>query len=75
MLQQLGAGLHGEVNGRCVSVCESWRAWSKPGKLVWPFCPLGLQQNSSCQGSLWGLCAELMQNSFHLPFPTIDAVP
>lgn len=74
VLQQLSVEVHGEVNGRFVSVCVKWRAQHKPEMLVLPFCPLGQWQDSFCQGILWGLCAELMQNVFHLPFPVTDAV-
>lgn len=69
------AEVHGEVNGRYVSVRVKWRAQDKPERLVLPFCPLGQWQDSFCQGILWGLCAELMPNVFHLPFPMTDAVP
>lgn len=59
-----------EVGGRCVSAGGMHR--TSPGG---SFCPQGRWQNSSCRGILWGLCAELMQNVFPLPFPVIDAVP
>lgn len=75
MLQQLAVEVHGEVNGRSVSVPVKWRAQDKPARLVLPFCPLGRWQDSFCHGILWGLCAELMHNVFHLPFAVTDAVP